>query len=623
MELPESYIVVDFETKDEFISGGYGSGFVFDLNHDLPGFTLLGMGVYYSATQSSEYITDQDEMRKVIEQADTLVFHNAMYDVGCILSLFKGKEFSLDKYTIYDTMVLMKLYRQDLFSYSLDACCKAFGLENQKGMEELVEHAWNSGLYQQIKKEETGRNVHSRPANNLIYKTVMKNLDLMDVAVVGEYCIDDCLATNELFTVLLERLESYNTDLFSDMAKALMEIKLQGARVDLKQARKIRQKLKAEEDDIVEEIFDHFGVDLNINSPYRLAEFLELVNITDYPRTDKGNPSISTDYLESLDNEWTKKVAKARIANKIRRSFINKIIKYQGFNNNLNGDIGRMYPTLNVLGAVRTGRFTSSGGGHGSYELNIQQIPSARTELGKVCRSLFLPEEGETWVSADFSNQEPRIQVHYAVLLRCQGADQVAKDWTATPEESFHMKVAEFTGLSKQEAKTINLGLSYGMGEGKLCANLGLPTVPKILFNGVTIQTAGPEGKAILDQYHRMLPFMKEVTETVNNRFKTKGKVRTLGGRILKLNPYFEGDHRKGFSKLIQGSGADQTMKALVDCWKAGLKIINTVHDEINITTKDVDKDSKVLKETMENAIPITVPMVAEVASGKNWGEAK
>lgn len=623
MELPEAYTVVDFETKDPYISRGYGSGYVFALNHDKKDFFLLGMGIYDSATKSSVYLTDTDEMKEAILKTKHIVCHNAQYDVGCILVLFKGDDrFNLEDYTIYDTLVMAKALRQDMITYSLESCCVEFNLADKKQSNKLADYVWDSGLYQQMKEEETGRKVHVRPSDNLLLKLVMSHLDLLPNELVGEYCIADVLATKGLFEYLIDQEIGLESQLVSDLLKVCIAIRLKGVRIDLEQARKVADELAAIESKTLADINNEFNLDINLNSGKQLAEFLEILGITNYPRTQLGNPSISTEFLEELDNPWAQALAEARVANKIKGSFVEKMIKYQGFDNNINGTVGIMYTSLHIFGAVRTGRFTS-GGGAKSFELNIQQIPSAGTKLGKICRSMFLPDEGEKWISSDYSNQEPRIQVHYAVQLNCTGANKVADAWRENPTDSFHQKVATFTGLPYKEAKTINLGLSYGMGEGKLCENLGLPTVPKVIFNGAIIKVAGPAGRKVLETYHTSLPFMKEVTTTVNHHFKRHKKIKTLGGRILRINPYFAGDWKKGFSKLIQGSAADQTIRALIACHKAGLKILNTVHDEINITSANPEKDAEVLKKVMEEALPIDIPMVAEVAIGDNWAEAK
>ena len=621
MNLPEEYLVIDFETKDPYISRGYGSGWVFALNHDKEDFKLLGASVFDSRTGITKYITCKKELRDKLFSCHTWVFHNAQYDLGCILVLFKKVPLLvLESYFIYDTMLMAKLYKQDMMRYSLENCAEVLQLPCKKMGSTLNDYVWNSGLYQRLKEEETGRKVRTKPADNLIFKVAITNLDLLPQEIVAEYCNADVETTNELFKFLTPLID-FDLKIMSELIKVCVKIRKRGTAVNLDQAREVSDQLRSKEENILADIQNEFNLDLNINSPYQLAEFLETIGIDTYPRTLKGNPSISTKYLEKLDNAWAQSIAEARTANKIRSSFIDKIINYQGFNNNINGSIGVMYTSLNPLGAVQTGRFTSGAGGQKSFELNIQQIPSARTVIGKLCRSLFLPNPGETWVHADFSNQEPRIQVHYAVQLECDGAEEVAKEWSEDPSLSFHRKVANLTGLPKQQAKTINLGLSYGMGEAKMCEGLKLPTVSKRIFNGKIIQVAGEEGKAVLEKYHELLPFMQQVTATTNQHFKQTGYVRTLGGRKLKINPYYPGDYRKGFSKLIQGSAADQTMLALIRAEKAGLTILNTVHDEINISSKNPEKDAETLKECMEQALPVVVPMVAEVKIGPNWAE--
>lgn len=617
------YLVVDFETKDPYISKGYGSGWVFNLNHDREDFKLLGAAVYDSRTDKTTYYTDHDELRTVLQSCKTWVFFNAQYDVGCIMVLMKGVDsFSLDSYKLVDTQIMTKLHCQDLMRYSLDECCERFDVDMKKCSHILSDYVWESGLYQLHKQAETGRKVHKRPADNLLKKFGITNLDLFPDEIVGEYCIADVDATNSLYK-FLDPLLDYDVDLFSDLIKVCLSVRKHGIRVDVKKAKEVAKQLLLEETEIVSNINQEFGIDLNINSPYQLGDFLETVGIDTYPRTKLGNPSVSTEYLEGLDNPWAEKLAEARLAHKIRTSFVDKIINYQGFNGGIGEDTGVMYLSHYILGATQTGRFTSGAGGKKSFELNIQQIPARNPKFGKLCRSMFLPDEGETWVSADFSSQESRIQVHYAVKLDCDGADEIALAWNDDPNLSFHDKVADITNLPRDNAKTINLGLSYGMGAAKLCESMKLPTATMRLRSGKVIPIAGPEGQAVIDQYHALLPFMKEVTLKTNTFFKRNGYVTTIGGRKLKINPYFQYDDRKGFSKLIQGSAADQTMVALVSAYRKGLTILNTVHDEINITSSDPDKDAEILKDCMENAIQMKVPMVAEIMTGKHWGECK
>ena len=645
MKVPDHYLVIDFETSDPYIGRGYGSGWVFAVNHNVDDFKLLGAAVYDSKTDETKYYTDMEELKPVITARKTWVFFNAQYDVGCMLALFKGDPvFNLDEYTLIDTQIQAKLHSQSLMVYSLESVCEYFETNLLKDKGIIGDYVWDSGLYQLCKQKETKRKVNARPTDNVLNKWAIQNLELLPTSIVGQYCIADVKATNDLFLTLInkkyyktghvveggtyktvkdEYMIDYDVELFSDLTKACLDIRQQGVRVDLKKAREASKELLLTETQILSDIKDEFGIELNLNSPYQLGAFLETIGVTNYPKTEKGNPSVSTEFLADLDNEWAQRIAEARISNKIRGSFIDKILKYQGFNDNINGDIGIMYLSLHILGATQTGRFTSGSGGKSSFELNIQQIPARHPELGKLCRSLFLPNDGEKWVHADFSSQESRIQVHYATKLNCPGAAAVAYEWCKNPNMSFHDKVAEITGLDKTAAKAINFGLSYGMGEVKLCESLGLPLTKKRLPSGKIISVAGTEAKAVLDKYHEMLPFMKDVITKVNGFFKEHKYVSTIGGRKLLLNPYFDYDDRKGFSKLIQGSAADQGMRSLVAAHKSGLNIINMVHDEINISSADPGKDAEVLRKCMEESYKLEVPMLTEVAIGENWGACK
>ena len=273
-----------------------------------------------------------------------------------------------------------------------------------------------------------------------------------------------------------------------------------------------------------------------------------------------------------------------------------------------------MFPTLKPLGATLTGRF-SSGGGTGSVELNVLAISGRDEHFGMPIRELFLPyHKDEKIVCADFSNQEPRLQVHYAKLLSCDGVDQIIKAWHDNPKMKYHQTVADMTKLLYDIAKMVTLGLSYGMGVAKLAIRLN-----------ITYQ----EALKIVKQYHRLLPFMKQLQQATANALLANGYIKTIGGRRLNIDPEYEykgqikTNEHKAMSKLIQGSGLDQLWEAMIAADDAGLNIMLPIHDELVISSKQPDIDKVTLVDCMENAYKLLVPVVAEVGVGNNWLDAK
>lgn len=356
--------------------------------------------------------------------------------------------------------------------------------------------------------------------------------------------------------------------------------------------------------------------DFNIKStkamPLKLAEFGY-----NLPTTEKGNKSVNAKWLEeNADDPLLSKLLRYKRALKARKDFTDKLVAYQEIipDKYRSKDIGILYPTLKPFGAKKTGRF-SSGGGTGCLELNILAIPRRNEDFGLPIREIFIADENEKIVCCDFSNQEPRLQVHYAKRLSCEGSDLFVEMWKNDPNMKFHEVTAKETGLEYDLAKMVTLMISYN-GSSKGLSN--------------KLKISKEEAQHIIDQYYDRIPFMKQLQTKTSKNLKKLGYIRTIGGRKLKLDPPMIlrcGDiwtqENKAMSKLIQGSGADQIIKSMVDAWKAGLRILASIHDEIIISTMYPDRDLIILKNCMENAYMLEVPVVVDAGIGESWGQAK
>ena len=155
-----------------------------------------------------------------------------------------------------------------------------------------------------------------------------------------------------------------------------------------------------------------------------------------------------------------------------------------------------------------TGRFSMSNP-------NLQQIPARHPELGPLIRSIFIPKQNHMWGSFDYSQQEPRILVHYAKIQNLNGVDEIVDAYKAG-DADFHQVVADMAGIERKQAKTINLGLMYGMGKNKLMAELGLMK---------------DSAEKLIKQYHTKAPFVKQLMDNVSRKANDRGKIRTLLGR--------------------------------------------------------------------------------------------
>lgn len=525
----------------------------------------------------------------------TYVFHNAMYDVGWLRR--EGVEI---KGTIADTMVAAPLLDENRFSYALNNLGFDY-LKERKDERALREAAKEMGL-------DPKAEMHKLPAH-----------------FVGRYAEQDAALTLRLWIhlrnlIVAEELSSI-FDLEMRVLKVCLAMRARGVRVDLDKAEQVKRKLHLQEAAILERIRDETGVDVNVWAAASVAKVFYALNL-DYPRTVKtGAPSFTKNYLATHDHPVAKAIVKARELNKARTTFIDSITKHT-VNGRIHADIHQL---RSDDGGTVTGRFSYSNP-------NLQQIPARDGEISPLIRGLFLPEEGTMWGSFDYSSQEPRIVVHYSQILKMGGADKFVEAYQADPRTDFHQLAADIVGVPRKQAKTINLGLFYGMGVNKLGEQLGLDL---------------PSAKDLFEIYHDKVPFVRALTDRVAKTANDRGVIRTLLGRRCRFGlwePKTFGVHKglpleearqthgettllkraytyKALNRLIQGSAADQTKKAMVDLYEAGILPMIQIHDELAVPVESKEQGKQIM-EIMQNCVELLVPSVVDAELGPSWGEA-
>jgi DNA polymerase I-like protein with 3'-5' exonuclease and polymerase domains len=389
------------------------------------------------------------------------------------------------------------------------------------------------------------------------------------------------------------------------------------AEITLELWKELKKELHKEEKECLLKVKTETQVDVQIWAARSIAQVFEKLRLP-FDRTEKTNsPSFTKNFLQNHPHPLVKQIARAREINKAHTTFIDTIIKHN--------HKGRIHAEINQLrgdnGGTVTGRFSYSNP-------NLQQIPARNKDLGPAIRSLFIPEEGHTWGVFDYSQQEPRLVVHYAALQNLYGAGEVL-DAYHDGDADFHSIVAEMAEIPRSQAKTINLGLFYGMGKNKLQAELGV---------------SKDKADGLFRQYHNRVPFVKQLMDNVMQRAQGSGKVRTLLGRLCRFHlwePNQFGIHKalphdaallehgpgikraytyKALNRLIQGSAADMTKKAMIDLHKEGITPHIQVHDELDISVSD---NANKIIEIMENAVKLEVPNKVDYEYGPNWGEIK
>ncbi len=317
-------------------------------------------------------------------------------------------------------------------------------------------------------------------------KDPMSNMHRLPSSIVKDYAKQDVNLTFKLWNLFNKKLDEvlYTKEdgeqktcrkifeLETKLFPCLVDMKFKGVKIDVQKAKKFGDHLKKRRDQIVTAIRKRTTKKIDIWAASSIKILLDHLNIKDYKVTPKSKmPQLPKDYLKTHKSKCLRMIAKAREYDKAANTFVDGLLDYV-HNDRIHADINQI---RSDQGGTVTGRFSMSNP-------NLQQIP-ARGFMGKKMREMFLPEEGHEWTSLDYSQQEPRIVVHYAIKLGLPGTDELHKEFDKE-DADFHQIVADMAKISRTQAKTINLGLFYGMGKLKLQKELGLDRInAKKLFD--------------------------------------------------------------------------------------------------------------------------------------------
>jgi len=544
-------------------------------------------------------------MKKVCESPAEKIMHNAQYDAGWL----RRMGFKLNG-RIVDTMVIASLLDENRFSYSLNALAFEY-LSKTKSEKNLTEAARDFGVDP---------------------KAELWKLPSMHVGPYAEVDAELTLELWNFFKPLITKEDLWSVvDLELDVLPVLIDMTWKGVRIDMNRVERTRDFLLKEEKAMLAKIKHITGMNVEVWAAQSLAKAFDTVGIN-YPKTEKGAPSFTKSFLSEHDHELPKMILRTRDLNKTHGTFINTIMKHTAVD-------GRIHSHINQIrsddGGTVSGRISMNNP-------NLQQIPARDPELGPMIRSLFLPEEGEEWASIDFSQQEPRILVHYAHAYgKSQGHDmkgvqEFVDGYQNDPDMDFHTMVADMAKIPRKQAKTINLGMMYGMGVNKLSDQLDIPV---------------DEAKKLVSQYHERVPFVKMLMHGVMNKLNARqssGSIRSILGRKCRFDlwepdtfamnkalPYKEALNEHGpttrlkraytykaLNRLIQASAADMTKKAMVDIHKMGIIPLIQIHDEIAVSVSSREQVNAIV-HAMENAVKLGVPSKVDVEIGPSWGESK
>ena len=593
-----SEIAIDLETRDPGIKTT-GPGYI-RKHGEVVGIAVAvdGWEGYYPIAHETPPNMDKELVTRWLRkqcsyESVNYIFHNAFYDVGWLTTMdidIKGK--------IIDTLIAAPIVDENRFRFDLNSLAKDY-LKESKSETQLREAAKMWGL-------DPKADLWKLPASH-----------------VGHYAEQDAAVTLRLWQHLQKEIAGQNLinifQLETDLFPVLFEMKRKGVKVNLDKAEVIKNDLYKQEKEILQSIKKLSGTSVEVWAAASVAKAFDALQIP-YDRTPTGQPKFDKNFLSSHDSSLAKMVVECREINKARTTFIDTILKHS--------HRGRIHAEIHQMrsdqGGTVTGRFSYSNP-------NLQQIPARNAILGPLIRSLFIPEKDSQWGIFDYSQQEPRLVVHYAAMKSFTGASKFVEAYQEEESTDFHQLVAEMADIGRKQAKTINLGLFYGMGKGKLMSQLG-----------VDQETA----TELLTSYHERVPFVKQLINDTMNKAGKKGYLRTLLGRRCRFDlwepsnewgskalPLKEATHEygehmikrawtyKALNRLIQGSAADQTKQAMINLHQEGYTAHIQVHDELDFSVAS-EKDSANIKDIMENCVELLVPSKVDVELGESWGDA-
>lgn len=527
-----------------------------------------------------------------IKRAGRLIFANAPYDLGWLD--FEGIDVVSFGKEIYDIQIGEALLDEEAPSYSLDnIALRRLGVGKDETLLREAADAYGVGA--------------------------KGGLAMLPARFVGRYAEMDARRTLDVALKQEPLLADYRRVLALENKVLPLVFRMHklGIPVDLDGGKKLSIAMELEEMGMRKQGREEHGCEINEWSGAQIAKVADSYKIQ-YPRTESGNPSFTSDYLSHADHPFLKLVNDLRDINKHRSTYVNDWL----FNNAIKG---RIHPQWHQIssdeGGTKTGRMSCSNP-------NAQQVPK-KSKWGAEIRKLFVPDGNLLWAKLDYSQQEPRILAHYGMLDKLRGADKVAEAYRHDAHADIYQILSKAAGVTRTVAKTLTLGSIYGMGMDKLADKL---------------EISRAQAENLRATFDKEVPFVRELAQRVSFRAELRGVIRTLGGRARhfdtweparsdkKVHPLRKQDALRAYGKgirrantyralnsLIQGSAADMTKMAMVNIYESlGLVPYMQVHDELNYGVTD-EKQALQIKECMEHAYQLEVPILAELEVGRSW----
>lgn len=418
--------------------------------------------------------------------------------------------------------------------------------------------------------------------------------------------------TSQIYGYVKQKLRQLDLEeLYYDVELPLVEVlafmEFEGIKVDKNMLLQLESEFKEKIDQLTDEIHKLSATEFNINSPKQLGEVLfEKLGLPPVKRTKTGY-STNAEVLEKLqdEHEIIPKISEYRLITKLKSTYVDGLL------NIINPVTNRIHSNFNQT-VTTTGRISST-------EPNLQNIP-VRLEIGRRLRKVFISNEGCKFIDADYSQIELRVLAHISRdenLIDAFIKDQDIHRRTAS--EILEIPIEEVTADMRNDAKAVNFGIVYGISDFGLSRNLNIPV---------------NRAKQYIDSYFEKYPSIKEYMDNIVKKAKAEGYVSTILNRRRYLPELKSSNYnirsfgeRMAMNTPIQGSAADIIKIAMVTIYKKlkkggfKAKLILQVHDELIIECpeEEIDEVTKILQQSMEDAVKLSVPLKVDISYADNW----
>ena len=575
--------------------------------------------IYYISKEKEEDSTTilKEKFRSLTFYSNNKVFYIKNLQLNSqIADLFSNPEIAKISYKVKPDYIILKEQNIEYNNLKYDAEIAGYNLNStdKNNIEEMARKYIDIDINEYIENEFNGKTEDKNDNQLNLFDNINKADDDEKREKYKDALICYCIA--ELEKITTQKLEETGAlDLFNNIEMPLIPVLAQmqfnGMVVDEQELKNFGNTLKEQVDILTKKIYELCGEEFNINSHQQLGKILfEKLQLPVYKKTKNGYTT-DVDVLEKLKDQHPviEKILEYRTLTKLNSTYVEGLIPY------VNKKTGKIHSSFHQT-ITATGRISST-------EPNLQNIPT-RAELGKQIRKAFKPAEGNVYIDADYSQIELRVLAHISqdenMIHAFKNGEDIHKQ---AASKVFNIPIEDVTKEQRSSAKAVNFGIVYGISDFGLANQIG-----------VSNKKAKEYINQYLEKYNGIKHFMDDIVESA----KEKGYVETLFGRRryipeIKSNNYMvrQFGNRVAMNTPIQGTAADIMKIAMINVEKAlkekGIngKIILQIHDELLLEVKNEDKEQakQILKECMESATKLSVPLEVEISEGNSWYEVK